>query len=386
MRVVHICAYYLYSYMFSHLTDSLEIQGIQNDVFVPTHKNTDIAIVPAENVYHPVCFDYLDRVWFPSKGKKIYRSIIKTLDINQYDVVHAHTVFTDGNIALKLKKEYGKPYFVAVRSTDIDVFFKYMVHLRNLGLEVMENASQIIFLSNTHRRYTIETYVPKQKRDAFYEKSIVIPNGIAPVFHEHLAPHRQRPANRQVKLITVGNISKRKNQLAVCAAAEELEHRGYAVNFTVIGRPENDALYRKLISYPFVSFYPFMPQEKLIEHYRMSDVFVLTSLEETFGLVYAEAMSQGLPVVYTREQGFDGQFPEGEVGYHAAAKSVGEIADAVERILEDYNAISGRCINGTRRFDWDKIAAQYIALYFRHAGHADASVARVSSTPGATWL
>jgi len=41
----------------------------------------------------------------------------------------------------------------------------------------------------------------------------------------------------------------------------------------------------------------------------------MPSITETFGLVYAEALSQGLPVLYTRGQGFDRQFEEGEVGY-----------------------------------------------------------------------
>ena len=42
----------------------------------------------------------------------------------------------------------------------------------------------------------------------------------------------------------------------------------------------------------------------------------MTSLGESFGLTYAEAMSQGVPVIYSKGQGFDGQFKEGVVGYH----------------------------------------------------------------------
>ena len=37
--------------------------------------------------------------------------------------------------------------------------------------------------------------------------------------------------------------------------------------------------------------------------YRENDIYVMPSIIETFGLVYAEAMSQGLPVIYTRGQG-----------------------------------------------------------------------------------
>lgn len=363
MKALHLCAYYLYSYMFSHLIDSLEAQKIDCDVFVPTHKNTEIAINPADNVYHPVCFNYYDRAWFSLKSKKIYACLIQTLNIDKYDIVHAHTIFTDGNIALKLKKEYGKPYLIAVRSTDLEVFFKYMIHLRALGIEIMSGASKIIFLSDTHRRYTIETYVPKSKRNEFYAKSIVIPNGIAPIFHENRLEYKQCDLTPPIKLITIGDISKRKNQITVCNAVDVLKKRGYEVSYTVVGKATDQAMYENLITNPAVRYFPFMPQEKLLELYRKADIFVLASLKETFGLVYAEAMSQGLPVVYTKDEGFDGQFPEGEVGYHVNPQSPDEIADAVEQILEKYNTLRKNCIEGINKFDWDVVAANCKEIY-----------------------
>ena len=56
----------------------------------------------------------------------------------------------------------------------------------------------------------------------------------------------------------------------------------------------------------------------------------MLSIMETFGLVYAEAMSQGLPIIYTKGQGFDEQFDEGKVGYHADCFNIEEI---VKRII-----------------------------------------------------
>ena len=41
----------------------------------------------------------------------------------------------------------------------------------------------------------------------------------------------------------------------------------------------------------------------------------MPSRYETFGLVYGEAMSQGLPIIYSKGQGVDGYFKEGTVGY-----------------------------------------------------------------------
>ena len=49
----------------------------------------------------------------------------------------------------------------------------------------------------------------------------------------------------------------------------------------------------------FVSYLPETnDKNKLLEHYRSCDIFIMPSKTETFGLVYVEAMSQGLPCLY----------------------------------------------------------------------------------------
>lgn len=90
---------------------------------------------------------------------------------------------------------------------------------------------------------------------------------------------------------------------------------------------------------------------------------VLPSLNETFGLVYAEAMSQGLPVIFTRGQGFDGQFPDGQIGYSVPPKSPSAIADAVEKIARELSPMSHRALRAATRFDWNRITTRYDELY-----------------------
>ena len=97
--------------------------------------------------------------------------------------------------------------------------------------------------------------------------------------------------------------------------------------------------------------------------YRAADIFLLPSGRETFGLVYAEALSQGLPVLYTRGQGFDGQFPDGEVGFAIDPNDPNATANAAERILKNYARFSAAAVRGSRKFDWDEIAQTYQAFY-----------------------
>ena len=53
----------------------------------------------------------------------------------------------------------------------------------------------------------------------------------------------------------------------------------------------------------------------MIPFYKSAHIFVMPSLTETFGIVFIEALSQGLPLIYTKGQGIDGYFPQGFVGY-----------------------------------------------------------------------
>ena len=94
-----------------------------------------------------------------------------------------------------------------------------------------------------------------------------------------------------------------------------------------------------------------------------SDIFVMPSIYETFGIVYIEAMSQGLPLIYTRGQGFDGQFKEGEVGYSVQSDSPSEISERVKAILKNYDYISEKCLSNVDKFSWDRIAGDYKKLY-----------------------
>ncbi len=70
-------------------------------------------------------------------------------------------------------------------------------------------------------------------------------------------------------------------------------------------------------------------KEKLLEIYRQCDVLVVPSFRESFGLIYVEALTQGLPVVYTKGQGFDGNFEDGHIGYSIQPESPESIAEAI---------------------------------------------------------
>jgi glycosyltransferase involved in cell wall biosynthesis len=169
--------------------------------------------------------------------------------------------------------------------------------------------------------------------------------------------------SKKIKIIVAGTIVKNKNHLTTLAACKILLDRGYDVQFMVVGHSFDNALRAKLVRERIIQYIPNQPKEELIKLYRGSDIYVMPSVKETFGLAYAEAMSQGLPLIYTRGQGFDQQFEDGQVGYSVSCFDPQEITDRIVMIIENYESISRRCVTLAHKFDWNNIAQVYTRIY-----------------------
>ena len=74
-------------------------------------------------------------------------------------------------------------------------------------------------------------------------------------------------------------------------------------------------------------------------------------------------MSQGLPVIYTRGQGFDGYFPDGHVGYAVNPKSPHDISEKIKLVFDDYMRFSNNTFEASKAFLWDNSATQLRELY-----------------------
>lgn len=144
---------------------------------------------------------------------------------------------------------------------------------------------------------------------------------------------------------------------------ENLLKRGYDVSLDVVGKPKNKSILRILESNSHVKIHGFKTREELLATYRENDIFVLPSIRESFGLVYAEAMSQGLPVIYSKGQGFDQQFQDGVVGYGVNSLSSDEITCALEKIINNYEVLTKNALENYRTFNWRNNCERYTKLY-----------------------
>lgn len=97
-------------------------------------------------------------------------------------------------------------------------------------------------------------------------------------------------------------------------------------------------------------------------YYAASDVFVMPTIYEPFGLVFGEAMACGLPVVVSRKAGAQDWITHGENGFVVTATDVSEITEAIKAALANPTiGMRGRAtVIAHNKID---VSDQYAALY-----------------------
>lgn len=364
MNILQIANGYLTQNLYAELFDELGKQNVENTVYVPVNKNTKLQIKRLSNkrlIISP-CFSDIDRLFFYAKQKKMFKDIAAKVYINSIDLIHAHTLFSGGYLAYRINKIYDIPYIVAVRNTDLNIFMKYMLHLRHVGRAVVQNAAQVIFLSPVYRDRFIR-YLSSNERKLLCKKTKIIPNGINKFWIDNKYMMSKIADIQCMKLIFIGSICANKGIDVLIAACRKLIHDGHTLKLLMVGKIEDNKYIDIIRSCKFIDYVGYHPKEDVLQYMRASDLLIVPSKTETFGLVYAEAMSQGLPVIYTIGEGFDNQFEEGDVGYHVGKNDVWSICNAILAIYKNYHDISARCIRLVDKFDWHDIAFQYKKIY-----------------------
>src|SRR5699024_1884783 len=175
----------------------------------------------------------------------------------------------------------------------------------------------------------------------------------------------EKPINSDyVNLLYVGQLSKGKNIIELLNACQKLIEKGIKLKLNVVGEKVSNSIYKIVNETKYVNYLGVLSKQELLNKYRENDIFVLPSKRETFGLVYPEAMSQGLPVLYTKKQGFDKHFPEGEVEYSISSTDSDDITNKILLTIKNYDQITKNINNKAKLFDWKRISKLYEEIYY----------------------
>lgn len=377
MHILHICNDFLGTTAHISLFKELDSLGVVQTIFVPVKQNTDttkrtiefktkgssLSFSVPQKIYH--------RYLYGLKIKYLVKDIERKVDLLKIDLIHSAILCNEGAIAYELHKKYGIPYITAVRNTDINGYMKMFRWRMNYFKKIAENAEKIIFISSQYPHRLSKAFNLSED-SSITKKYKVIHNGLQNLYLDNISC-LERDVLKPIKIVITGAFVQNKNIHGLFEAVRKLRDEGFDITLSAIGNNLKtyavEQEYAKNIleiekQYTWFHTYPAQSNEQLIKSLREYDIFALFSFQETFGLSYLEALSQGLPVVYTKNEGFDGTFKEGSVGYGGYANDVNSMASALKKTIENYCNLNKnlRKLN-LEEFRWSNIASTYKNLY-----------------------
>lgn len=265
-----------------------------------------------------------------------------------------------GDIKKKIKTLFAPDVIVAhmpsglIFANRLGLKFCAGVHVSDL--EVLTNPIySIYFKPELEKAYknafaiACRSYVLKEKFLKLYpqyaQKTFVAPSGI----DESLIIEKKWQNHDKIKVLTCGQFIKRKNIDKVIRACEKFEN----IELTVIGSGKQKL--EKLSDK--VKFLGQIPHEQVLEKMRESDIFILPSKNETFGMVYLEAMASGCITVCRAKDGIDGIIHNDINGFLCE-----NIEETLQRIIdfEDKDYILTNTFATISNFTAEKAAQNYI--------------------------
>ena len=368
-KVLHICNDFTYSKVHTELYQKLDQQGVEQIIYTPIRKKELEGQNCFEGEHTRIIYSYIlkpcHRIFFNLKIDKICKDIAKQVDLAEVNYIHATNLFSDGAVALRLKQRYGIPYITAVRNSDVNAFLHYMPHLWWVHRAVIREADHVISITPALQNRLNRHWTLCGMRDVVKAKNIVISNGINDYWLNHLRPEAGQHSQSH-RIVYVGNFDDNKNVMRLAEAVISLKNRIPDIHLDLVGGSGS----QETRVMAFVQQHPdtlaylgkIYEKDKLQTVYAQNSVFAMPSKHETFGLVYIEALSQGLSVLYTKGEGIDGLFEE-HVGEAVNPTSSESIRDALENLLthpEQYQTLPQAHFTD---FDWNSIAQKYRALY-----------------------
>ena len=274
------------------------------------------------------------------------------------DLIHAHKFTFEGMEANLLARHYGVPYFVSSRGEVETKVFRLKPTYRPFLRRVAREAARVYHVSAWFRN---EYHVHVPRRD----DERLLPN-----FVKNVRPtiEPQEPGDRFVSILNLDTWKRKRLEVLLKGLGEAAKTAPH-LRLDVIGGGSDAS---RTIAERFaqeagvtdrVTFVGSLPNDELIARLPTYRALLLPSANETFGMVYVEALFAGVPILYTRETGVDGYLDGLDVGIGVPLDDVNGVAEAIGRLDREAGAFRERLAEAGpelfHRFDRERLLRVY---------------------------
>lgn len=380
MKVLHICNDYFGGAFYRQLFREMECNDINNTVLVflrkdqiKLHKIEQLENSFSEFIVIPLNYSlsFLGRL-FPTIRNAYIWNVLKKRNISiNVDLIHAHTLYSNGSLAYYFHNRTNVPYVLTIRNTDINSVLKYFFYQRGFIKKIIEKSLRLFSPAPSY-----STKVSKELFWNYAEKPRysfeAIPNPVNKFWVSSIGSPKSLTNKAYLNVLFVGEIAENKNIPFIIKTFNEWSYKGIKFSIKIIGKVKQTKkglnyyeTFLKLIKdNPNIEFVRDVNDQKILkDSYRNADIFFMVSKHETFGLVYVEAMTQGTPILYTKGEGIDGYFKDGEVGYPVKYNNLDDAREKTLLIIDNYLKISENCIKRSKEFSKEEVVKRFISNY-----------------------
>lgn len=298
-------------------------------------------------------FNYIQ--WF-RKGKKTAGQIA------EIDLVHAHGSILSGTLAWMIAKKRKIPFVLTEHVGPFSVVSE-SAWRRRWTKFIMEKADLVLCVSEHQKSEVLQAGIKPRRIEVSYNPVDTV------IFH----PAEAGTAHKNI--LFAGRLDEFKGGLRSVQAFSRLARQYADWTLTIVGEGQEETVIKDFIARnPGVAGRVIMKgtrtKAQLAEEMREADFFLFPSRHESFGLVVAEALASGLPVV-TTDRTAPKEFVSAESGLLADPDKVGEITAAMEIMIREHARYNPHILHNhiTARFSIEnfgkKLSAAYASLLLK---------------------
>lgn len=272
-----------------------------------------------------------------------------------------YTFWSDGVICLYIKLLFNTPFITFIRATDVSIFLRYGFHLRPLFKLIEKKSSALCFPSKVLKDSFYNSLFLNSNRN----KGLFMPNPLNDFWFDNIY-YFDNLKIKNKNVIFVGSFDKNKNLKAVfngCAILNEVR-QDFTLEF--IGGSIQD--FRKICEVDvipsWVKVTRRLTKQELLIKYRKSNILIVPSFVETFGMVYLEALSQGCLVIHSEGQGIDNIFKNKVYSYSVNPNNYIQVSNTIDDLLDlDFKKSEEEVRELLKPFSSQKIIRKYNSLF-----------------------
>ena len=293
---------------------------------------------------------------------KILKKVIKN---KKLDVIHGNgpealffpKILKDKNIDFIMSSHYADIWPLKIKE-----FLRFKYPFGTLPIRIIHNmeiASERYACCNANKIIVFSKY---SKRNINLKYGIknnnikVVYYGVDPRFFDTKIDNSQKN-----NLLFCGRLVEQKGLDILLKTLSNLRRHYKDLTLNVIGDGQYKKSYiqlaQKLGVEDIVNFHGYVHLPNLVEYYKRANIFVLPSRSESFGIVLAEAMACGLPIVATNVGAIPEVVKNGETGILVKPEDPSSLSIAISKLLDNpkrRKKMGKRGIKTAKeKFNWD---------------------------------